>query len=283
MTVVVLGDVGGQTQVYKDALLSLDIDPAECMIPSGITLVQVGDVVRFNHNPHLDSLGCAEISDRLIRNNPGRFIQLLGNHDLALLNGARDPHWKITDLPESRKLVEAWWEEGLVSLGVSLRSLNNDKDILITHAGLGRNYWNFLSPRADADLTAKTLNSLVGKDVSDFEIPGHLVTGVDNPMADTAWALVGPEFHSTWQGHEMPFNQIHGHACLIEWESKEYWPDVLQEVKDSTVVNWEHRYTLTTRPEGTWVRSVDWILKNDPIDFEWPILHLEDYELSVGN
>jgi hypothetical protein len=279
MTVVVLGDVGGQTRVYRDALLSLGIDPDECLIPEGITLIQVGDVVRFNHNPHLDSLGCVEISDRLIQNNPDNYIQLLGNHDLALLGGARDPHWKILDLPDSREYVERWWQDGTVSLGVTLRSITGDgNDILITHAGLGRNYWKQISG-GDAVQTAVALNSLVGQNVADFEVPGHLVTGADNVNADTAWALVGPEFHSTWQGHQMPFNQIHGHACLMEWDSGNYWPDVIPEVIASTEINWSHRYTLTTRPDGTWIRSVDWILKNDPIDFEWPILHLDDYEV----
>ena len=280
MTVVILGDVGGQTKVYRDALLSLGIDPDECIVPDGMTLIQVGDVVRFNHNPHLDSLGCVEISDRLIRNNPDTYIQLLGNHDLALLGGARDPHWKIYDLPESRVYVEKWWKDKSVSLGVTLRatSTNVDKDILITHAGLGKNYWEKISGGNALD-TSLALNSLVGQDVAGFEVPGHLVTGHDNEHADTAWALVGPEFHSTWQNEIMPFNQIHGHACLVEWESGEYWPDVIPEVIDTTEINWSHRYTVTTRPDGTWIRSVDWILKNDPIDFEWPILHLDDYEV----
>lgn len=282
MTVVVLGDVGGQTQVYREALLSLNIDPDECIIPDGITLVQVGDVVRFNHSPHLDSLGCVEISDRLLRNNPGKFIQLLGNHDLALLGGAHDPHWKIYDLPESKEYVERWWNEGIASLGVYLKPINpHDKDILITHAGLGKNYWEKISG-GDASKTASALNSLVGQNVAEFEVPGHLVTGQDNINADTAWALVGPEFHSTWQKETMPFHQIHGHACLVEWESKKFWPDVIQEVIDTTEINWSHRYTVTTRPDGTWIRSVDWILKNDPIDFEWPILHLDDYEVAYN-
>lgn len=280
MTVVVLGDVGGQTRVFRDALLSLGVNPDKGILPEGITLVQVGDVVRMNPNPHLDSLGCVELSDRLLRNNPERYIQLLGNHELALLGGSHDPHWKISDLPESRPFVEKWWNEGTGRLSVVLESIDGtDKDILITHAGLGRNYWNSISG-GDAFKTASALNSLVGQKVADFEVPGHLVTGTDNPNADTTWALVGPEFHSTWQGYEMPFHQIHGHACLIEWNSGKYWPDVIPEVIDSTVVNWEHRYTLTTRPDGTWVRSVDWILQNDPIDFEWPILHLENFQVK---
>lgn len=280
MTIAVLGDVGGQTQVYRDALSSLGINPDTCIIPDGLELIQVGDVVRFNHSLHLDSLGCAEISDRLLRNNPDRFYQLLGNHDLALLGGVLDPHWKIVDLPESRPIVEAWWHEGIVDLSVTLVPEDKDeRDILISHAGVGYNYWNHLGG-LDAQGTTKNLNALVSTPVQDYEIPGYLVTSDNNVNADSGWAIVGPEFHETWIGHEMPFNQIHGHACLMEWEGKKYWSDVSQEIRDTTVVNWDQRYTLTTRPDGSWVRSVDWILKNDPIVMEWPILMLEGYRIQ---
>lgn len=280
MAIAILGDVGGQTQVYRDSLTLLGVDPDSCVIPEGLTLIQVGDVVRFNHSTHLDSLGCAEISDKLLRNNPDSFIQLLGNHDLALLDGALDPHWQIHDLPESRPIVRAWWDEGLASLSVTLVPLDPDEnDILVSHAGVGYHYWNHLGAY-DAEGTTKTLNALVGEPVPSFEIPGHLVTGVDNIHADSGWALVGPEFQETWVGQQMPFNQIHGHATLIEWLGREYWPDVSQEVRDMTTVNWEDRYTLTSRPDGSWIRSVDWILKNDPIELEWPILMLDGYRVS---
>lgn len=282
LAVAVLGDVGGQTKVYEEALCSIGVDPDKGILPKDLDLIQVGDVVRMNPSPHLDSRGCMEISDRLLRNNPGRFVQLLGNHDLALLGGAHDPHWKIEDLPISRFILEQWWSEKLPSLAVSLSSsVGDDDDILVTHAGMGYNYWKSVSG-ADALETAKALNARVGTNVPDWEVPGHLVTGVDNPDADTAWALVGAEFHATWIDREMPFNQIHGHACMLHWDTKEFWPGVPDTVKAMTTLNMEDRYTVTYRPDGRWVRSVDWILQNDPIDFEWPVLILPDHEITAS-
>lgn len=277
MAVAVLGDVGAQTEVYREALLSIGINPDTCIIPDGIDLIQVGDVVRMNPHPDLDSLGCAQISDKLLNNNSGRFHQLLGNHDLALLGGALDPMWKIDDLPESRPYVEQWWQDKTAKLGVALKSaVSADDDVLITHAGLGFNYWTDLgAPNATG--AAETLNELVGTTVADFENPGWLVTRDINVFADTAWALVGPEFHNTWKGKTMPFNQIHGHATLMQWDKHIFWHDVTEDVINSTVVDFRHRYTMTYRPDGRWIRSVDWVLGNETIKHQWPVFILPNH------
>lgn len=281
MKTVIVGDIGGQFDLFKDVVKSAGGDPETGLLPPDTTMIQVGDVVRFNGSPELYSLACAEYAQKLIDVNEGRYIQLLGNHETPLLGGSLDPHWATTDLPESRPAVNRWWDERLASLAVVLRK-DGHPDILITHAGLTKGYMKWLGTTTAFE-AAQKLNSFVGNvSISEFERVGGLVTGSSNPEADIVWALVGMELHDSWKGENPGFNQIHGHSCLMEWEEEKYWDDIPEYVKDATVVNYRDRYTITSYESGYTIRSVDWILKNNYRRQQWPLLVLNGYHIAAS-
>lgn len=277
---VIVGDIGGQFEVFKDIVASVGGDPATGVLPAGITMVQVGDVVRFAEAPALDSLACAELADRLIHANGGRYVQMLGNHESPLLGGTADPKWEVRDLPECRAIVQRWWDEGSARLAVALQK-DDHRDMLITHAGLTRGYAEWLGADT-APEAVRALNAFVGKvGFAEFERPGALVTGDPDPGADPLWAMAASELHPSWLGAASDFDQIHGHSCLVDWESGEFWPEATAAVRRATTVDRRGRFTATLNG-GSVVRSVDWVLQNGSRRMEWPLLVLSGYSLCLN-
>lgn len=281
MKTVIVGDIGGQYDLFRDVIESVGGDPDTGALPKDIIMIQVGDIVRFASAPALDSLACAQLAQKLIEVNEGRYIQMLGNHETPLLGGHLDPHWSCTELPESQPIVQRWWDEKLAHLAVSLTK-EGHRDILITHAGLTRGYMEWLGTTTSFE-AARKLNSFVGNvSIQEFEQTGGLVTGIKNPSADIVWALVGMELHDSWKGAHPEFNQIHGHSCLMEWEGEKFWSDIPQYVIDATVVNYRDRYTVTAYESGYTIRSVDWVLKNEYRRKKWPLLVLDGYHVTLN-
>lgn len=280
MRTVIVGDIGGQYHLFRDVIESAGGNPDTCVLPSGLLMIQVGDIVRFNNSADLDSLACAEYAQRLLENNDGRYIQLLGNHETPLLGGVTDPKWKLQALPLCQPIVESWWDQKLARLGVVLRK-EGQRDLLITHAGLTRGYRDWLGTVTAVE-TAQKLNSFVGEvSIADIQHPGGLVTGNIDQAADPCWALIGSEVHDSWKDHHPNFNQLHGHATLLDWDTEKYWDDVPEYVKSATTVNLRDRYTTTIYDSGYTLRSVDWVLKNSYRRQEWPLLFLTGYELIM--
>lgn len=278
MKTVIVGDIGGQLDVFKDVVISVGGNPETCVLPDDVTMIQVGDIVRFNPSKDLDSLGCALYAQKLLDMNPDRYIQLLGNHETPLLGGSHCPGWSVSDLPESRPIVERWWSEKLATLGVVLRK-PGQRDLLITHAGLTRGYMDYLNVDTAVD-AALTLNSLVGNvSISGLENAGRLVTGSVNLSADIFWAVLGPEVHASWTEDHPNFNQIHGHSTLVEWASGKFFSGIPEETIESTFVNYRDRYSVTSYKSGYTLRSVDWALQNDYRRMQWPLLVLNGYEV----
>lgn len=280
MKTVIVGDIGGQLDVFKDVVASSGGDPESCILPLDTTMIQVGDVVRFSDSPELDSLACALYAQKLYDNNPGRYIQLLGNHETPLLGGHFNYGWVVPDLPDARPIVESWWSEKIARIGVVLRK-PGQRDILVTHAGLTRGYMQQLGTTTAVE-TIHALNGLVGNvSVKSIENPGGLVTGFVNPSADVFWALLGCEVHESWNqnGDHPDFNQIHGHSTLVKWATGEYFDDVPETVRNATAVNYRDRYSVTTYDSGYTLRTVDWVLLNSYRRQEWPLLILNGYEI----
>lgn len=282
MRTAIVGDIGGQIDVFHDVIRNLDGDIETGLFPEDLRVIQVGDIVRMNPSPDLDSVACAKLADKLLHANKGRYIQLLGNHETPLLGGVVHPGWSITDIPEARPIIERWWNKKQAHLAVVLHA-DGEKDILITHAGLTRGYMtDFLNTRNVRDAVSQ-LNRNVGNiDLRSMECPGGLVGGPDNESADIFWSLCGPELHASWWGNPMGFNQIHGHACIFRWDTEQFFSDLPDEIRKSTIVNKESRFTITQHPDGDWFRSVDWVLQNTKKRQEWPVLVLDGFDIYLG-
>lgn len=282
MRTAIIGDIGGQLAVFHDVIKNLGGSVETGKFPEDLRVIQVGDIVRMSDAPDLDSLACAKLADKLITANNGNYIQLLGNHETPLLGGALDPHWKITDLPESKPIINSWWNDRKAHLALVLHA-PGEKDILVTHAGLTQGYMkNFLGASNVRD-AVKTLNGFVGNvTFGGIEKPGALVTQKVSVESDIFWALCGPELHASWWGEPLGFNQIHGHAVVYRWDKEAFWSDIPQEVIQNTLVNQESRFTITQHPHGDFFRSVDWVLQNTKKRQEWPVLVLDGFDVFFG-
>jgi hypothetical protein len=91
-TVAVIGDIGGQFSVFSQILAEVGMDPRSLLLPAGLGVVQVGDLIRAAGGD-LDNDGCAGLAARVWAANPGRWVQLFGNHDLVPLGGPVRPAW----------------------------------------------------------------------------------------------------------------------------------------------------------------------------------------------
>jgi len=279
--VVILGDVGGQLGTFRRCLAGIGIDPDAPVVPADMTLIQVGDVTRrVDPADALDSVGCARLSDRLLRENPGRYVQLLGNHDVALLSGAAHPDaWRLD--AEAAAIVTAWWDERLCALATVVSDANG-RDVLVTHAGLTFDYWDALGRPDSPHTVAATLNAEIGRPdgAGESERPGRLVTGEVRLDACTSWAELTLELLPRWlDADSVPFGQIHGHAGPYRWDQGEWWPEVSDAIRAVTVLDYDvqrSRTTVGVLPDGSAAvfESVDWMLGDTPRDDAWPLLSL---------
>lgn len=71
----IIGDVGGHRDVFEAALHAAGVDVPGRLVPAGLTVVQVGDLVRKGP----DSAGCVTLADELLAANPASCLHLLGN------------------------------------------------------------------------------------------------------------------------------------------------------------------------------------------------------------
>lgn len=277
--VAVLGDIGGQYAIFQDAVEAIGGYPELGILPADTKLIQVGDVVRRHDSTDLDSVACAAYVDLLMRNNPGQYIQVMGNHEMTALGGAVDAAWTLIDIDEADSRIRNWWDKKDVYLAAGL--IHSDgRETLITHAGMNSNYHSSLGGHGMVD-TVQKLNAMVGGHLSAFERPGYLVKKDYDRGADFLWSLVGVELYETWYGKEMPFEQIHGHCCSYRWDTKEFWHDVPEQAKLDAVINEDERYIITVDPAGNTFRTVDWVLGNKRETGRWEVLVIDDCEIVV--
>jgi hypothetical protein len=281
--IAVLGDIGGHATVFRQALLGLGADPATLTLPPGLAVIQVGDVVRAGAGPGLDNDACVTLAADAADANPGRWVQLFGNHDLALLGGPTKPDW-TTPPPASPVTVERlrrWWDRREAHLAIALHCREHG-DVLVTHAGLTRGRWLALGAPATAAEAATLINLDVGRPVHTVITGGRLTgtdAGPDAAGADVAWAEVANELYQPWlAAGDLPFTQIHGHATPWNWPTGNWWPDTPADVREATTVDHAVRRTVTRLGRGGQedrvAASVDWTLGNQPTTAGWPLLTL---------
>src|SRR6266511_3133574 len=83
--IAVLGDLSGHLAPFVQALGELGVDVAAARVPDDLVVVQVGDLV--HKEPDSDTI--VALVNRLLDANPGRYLQLLGNHEDQYLGGQR--------------------------------------------------------------------------------------------------------------------------------------------------------------------------------------------------
>ena len=233
-----IGDVGGHLAALRFELFRLGADPHTGALPPGLTVVQVGDLV--HRGP--DSEGVVALVDRYLREQPGQWIQIVGNHEAFYLT---EPmfHWRERIAEPTAATLMRWWSDGSMRAAAALPTVAGD--YLVTHAGLTAGFWRSVIgwPAAAADAAA-ALNELIGnRDSTLFRagmMLGHRVSGSAGPV----WADASSELVPSWFQTRMPFGQVHGHSSIVDWSTGALRGS--EAVAMSTVVNPLARHETTT-------------------------------------
>jgi hypothetical protein len=214
--VAVIGDVGGQRPALVDQLVALGADPDTVALPPDLTVVQVGDLM--HRGP--DSPGVIELVDRVMTEQPGQWVQLVGNHE-ALYLGLPQFHWPERLPGPAQEVINRWWGTARLRIAAAIEIDGHDAQWLVTHAGLTQGFWrHFLGMPATGIDAARTLNRLVGGLHEKWLFrPGVMVTGTIDLSAGPMWASAPDELIPSWReaALQMPFQQVHGHSSLIDW------------------------------------------------------------------
>lgn len=214
--VAVIGDVGGQLPALVEQLVGLGADPDTCALPPDLTVVQVGDLM--HRGP--DSPGVVDLVDRVLRAQPGQWVQLVGNHE-ALYLGLPQFHWPERLPGSSQEVVNRWWGTARLRIAAAVEIADRDVQWLVTHAGLTQGFWrHFLGLPDTAADAARALNRLIGSLHEKWLFrPGVMVTRTSDLSAGPLWASAPDELLPSWReaALEMPFDQVHGHSSLVDW------------------------------------------------------------------
>lgn len=270
-TVSIIGDIGGHLGVFERALVDAGVDVPRALVPDSVTIVQVGDLV--HKGPHSDQV--VELADRLIRNNPGRYIQLLGNHEAHYLGGpnvtGRKGVVEVSD--RTSRTLRRWSTSQSAALATAVTTVEHG-EVLITHSGLTAGLWRDLGSPLSPHAAAAQINALMSDPDEAFR-PGWLMTGTVDHHAGVTCSRTGAELAASWIARgDMPFTQIHGHEGVWWWPSSSWHDDVPAEVKALSFVDEQHR-TCGVRIQGELLLSVDWVLGEVPPEKRWRPLTLQ--------
>lgn len=274
----ILGDIGGQVDIFEQALRSIGINTETLIIPRHITLVQVGDVIRLHDSPRLDSAKTFEIADTLLRNNPDNYIQLWGNHEYGALQW-RVPGsgWKLDNTLRNTltRSMRKWFDAGQTSVAAAVG------DTLITHAGLTHGYWEKIGSPATAQEAADLLNEeavtvLSNKGVAPY---GYLLNRYTEAMdTNYLWAESAMETYPSWllSDDDMPFDQVHGHDTPYDHNYSVLKPHTRLVVAENLSVDKVNRRTLLRVGDRT-ITCVDWTLTDRLHECSWDLLALDPF------
>lgn len=208
----VIGDVGGQHEALLTELEHLGVDAETGRVPDDLTIVQVGDLV--HRGPASEPV--VRTVDRLMGASPGRWLQLVGNHEAQYL---RHPafRWDSWIDQDAADTLRAWWGDGRLRAAAVVPA--PDGDVLVTHAGVTEEFWRRdLGAPATASEAADRLNAMAAEgDPALFRAGTILTGGRPSRRAGPLWAEAARELVASWQQTPMPFSQVHGHTSLYDW------------------------------------------------------------------
>ncbi|MEZ5212918.1 metallophosphoesterase [Gordonia sp. (in: high G+C Gram-positive bacteria)] len=214
MRIAVIGDIGGHLDELCAELRLLGVE-REGWLPDDLAVVQVGDLV--HRGPESDAV--VELVGTYLDNNPGRWIQLIGNHE-ALYLRTPEFHWPEQIGKAAAKTLRKWWKQGKLVGAAAI--VTADESFLVTHAGVTAGFWSAVldAPGTPGEAAAR-LNRLARSGDAAFFSSGLMLTGRANPYAGPIWAESSRELIPGWADAIMPFSQIHGHSGLVDWQSSD--------------------------------------------------------------
>jgi hypothetical protein len=203
------------------------MNPATLQLPAHLTVVQVGDLI--HRGPASDAV--VAFVDSIMKENPGRWVQLAGNHE-SLYLAEPSFHCDETVSDATIDTLWRWWETGTMMLAAAFEVASDATEpaqVLITHAGLTHGCWNLIGAPSDAHDAAAAINSYTADQTSPVWNQGRMLTGYVDYCAGVIWAEAGTELVSSWMdsGCNPGFDQIHGHSTAYWWSNRRWQPDNL--------------------------------------------------------
>jgi hypothetical protein len=251
----VFGDTGGHLDQLRSGLEAIGMNPKSFKLPKDTVVIHCGDLI--HKGP--DSPGVLALVDSVMDANPGRWIQLLGNHEFQYLRGA-PTFWPQIISVEGQLILQSWLAKGRVRAAYAIRGpleLHSLKDsstavdmgskgALFTHAGLTREFWAIhLEEDPDVEAVADRINGLA---IAVVTTPGEMLTGFQGGYNDPVgpiWASGVGEVWTSWNGlFEMPFIQFHGHTAPYSYDYHKWWDDE-KDFRGDSFVNRSRRFTAT--------------------------------------
>lgn len=253
---VVIGDVGGHLDVFQEALKVAGADLEAGLLPEDVHVAQVGDLV--HKGPQSER--CVALAELFLTTNPGRYVQLLGNHEGHYLGGppAGGPG-RVEVNDQARATLKSWWASRKAQMAVAVST--PEGDTLVTHAGLTHGLWAELGRPGTATEAAAAINELMADPRAAFK-DGWLLSADIDHAAGPAWAIAGGELYGSWfaSDEEAPFNLIHGHDSPWMWSPGQWFDTTPAPVRAATTVLHDSRFTVTSLPGGKTGWGVDWVL-----------------------
>lgn len=236
-----IGDVGGHLAAFTDQLTTLGAAVGERRIPHDLIVCQVGDLV--HKGPDSDAV--VAFGDQLMAANPGRWVQLLGNHEAQYL--PEGTQFWAPGVPEATaNTLRHWWDTGRMRIAaafdVTVSSAREPAPasevavttcppgpLLITHAGLTAAAWRLLGHPSSVTEIVGVLNEARAPVVWR---EGGIITGVEDASAGPLWALSASEVYASWVAFDErkpaaaapTFAQAHGHTAARSWRFNHWFP-----------------------------------------------------------
>lgn len=242
--VAVIGDIGGHADALRAELARLGVSgDGAGPLPADLFVVQVGDLI--HRGP--DSAGVVGLVDRHLAESPGRWIQLVGNHEAFYLR-RRQFSWDERVSRPTAVTLRRWWSSGLMRPAAAIRA--GGEDLLVSHAGLTRGFWrDVLGAPTDVVAAADAINSLARRRGRALFKPGTMLGWRDpDHSAGPVWAAAGTEVAASWSGRELPFSQVHGHSSAYNWQTGRWHLD--DELRAAAVCDDEAKHVVITLPGG---------------------------------
>jgi hypothetical protein len=214
--IVIIGDVGGCSDQLAQSIRPVTDD--------GTLVIQVGDLIDRGPNSH----GVLALVQQRLQADPGRWIQLIGNHESQYLGAT--PFWPQQVAPDDAALLSTWWMKEWLRVAAAVRTADGE-EFLITHAGLTVDAWRELGEPVTASTTADLLNTR----------PEQLLWHDRGPL----WAEAGPHVYQSWlqATQPVPFGQIHGHSTIVSYR-RQTWM-CTERIRQRSTVDWTARHTVT--------------------------------------
>lgn len=250
----VFGDTGGHATQLWQSLKDIGVDVDTGFIPEDVRIIHLGDLI--HKGP--DSKLLLQRVNKLVRRNPTRWVQVLGNHEFQHLEGS--PYfWKCKCDIDDVNIIADWFEMGLAAASFAVPAFTSMKlevsskpkvaipesGILFTHAGLTWDWWNSLGQPENPVEVSMHLNSFP---VDLITVPGEML-GYQGGRPGPVWAVGNTEVFNSWQANPepMPFIQMHGHTSSYKWGKGEWWrKDAgFKPFRDATKLNPESRAVIT--------------------------------------